>query len=94
MAKKSLFERVAEAYPDFVIMVESMPTQELRERLASMAILLAETAATEEADQDLAAAKESVKTLSANYVEVKKAVKLKTRWIARLLEERGKGGKS
>jgi hypothetical protein len=91
MAKKSVTERVFAEYPGFASEAESMSESELRARLSNMAIELAETEKAQEDDAWLESAKTQVAELSAPYRETKKAIQLKSRYVALVLEQRGKG---
>jgi hypothetical protein len=93
MAKKSVKEQIETDNPDFVAEVVGLSVDELNARVAKLA------ADTEEVQQSLEKASEEggpiydaravLKELTGPYNDSKKALRLKTRYLVQLIEEKG-----
>lgn len=86
---KDLETRVSENYPDFYKEVQTLPTDDLNSRLTGLAKGREETLEAKDNDEALEEAKESVSQLSGPYRDTLKAVSLKTRYLMKLLKDRG-----
>lgn len=91
MAKnqKTLLEQIDTLDPQFAETVLGLNAQELKNRIASLASQLQESETHREENAALQQAKDEVKELSGGYNDVRKAVKLKTKYIISLLNEKG-----
>lgn len=77
------------AHPDFCIEVQVLSTEQLKERVISLQQQLEESEEHKESNDALKEARVVCQELSAPYRDVKKAVKLKTKFILDLLKNRG-----
>lgn len=75
--------------PMFLDEIAGLSTDQLNNRLLSLAKNRQETIKAKEEDQDLAEAQATVKDLSAPYKETLSAVDLKMRYIAELIKAKG-----
>lgn len=89
MAKKTINEIVEKEYPEFVEDVVGLTVDALKTRLSTYAIELDRSEQAEEADEALQAAKALVSELSGPYRDIKKALKLKRKYIVKLIGEKG-----
>lgn len=87
--KKSLLEKIQDEYPEFTSEVDGLNVQELKNRIANYAKALQESEESRDADEDLKRAKEEAKELGAPYRDIRKAVKLKTRYLISLIVDKG-----
>lgn len=74
---------------EFMESVMGLSNKELEARISQMQKALDESEEHREANEALKNAKDEVKLLSGPYNDVKKAVKLKTKYIIDLLKEKG-----
>lgn len=89
MAKKTLLEQIDNLDSQFAESVLKLNAQELKNRIASLASQLQESETHREENSALQKAKDEVKELSGGYNDVRKAVKLKTKYLISLLQEKG-----
>lgn len=87
--KKSVSETVESEYKEFSAEVYNLPAADLRNRIAGLQQALEESEAHKEANESLIEARNEVSLLSGPYKDVKKAVKLKTKYLLELLSTRG-----
>lgn len=85
---KSVKEQVQEKHKEFALEVNNLSAADLKGRIVSMQQQLAESEAHKEANEALTQARAEVSELVGPYNDVKKAVKLKTRYILELIAER------
>lgn len=83
-------EKVEKEYPDFTAEISSLSANKLEDRIVSMQKALEESEDHKENNEALKAARAEVLELSGPYRDVKKAVRLKTKYILDLLAEQGK----
>lgn len=76
-------------YPDFAVEVQKLDTEALRARIVKMQQDLEESEDHKEGNEQLRDAKQLVSELAGPYRDVKKAVRLKTKYIIEMLKERG-----
>lgn len=74
---------------EFMESVMGLSNKDLEARISQMQKALDESEEHREANEALKNAKDEVKLLSGPYNDVKKAVKLKTKYIITLLKEKG-----
>lgn len=86
---KSVKEQVQEKHKEFASEVDGLSDAALRARIVSLQQALAESEQHKEENEALIQARAEVTELSGPYNDVKKAVKLKTRYILTLIEEKG-----
>lgn len=89
-AKKSVQETVQKDFPEFSSEVAALSEAELNGRLATLAKNLEESETTKENDGALEDAQALASELSAPYKDVKKAIRLKTKYVISLLNDKGK----
>ena len=82
--------KFADLDPEFKNQVESASENDLRLRIAEVAMNESDNKRLEKEDQDLAEKKEAVKEAAAGYREASKANNLKIAYIKTILEARGK----
>lgn len=87
---KSLIDKVRELDPTFADTVYSLSDADAREKMVTMAKHASEVEEAKKADEDLARARETLKTMNQTYSEPLKAIRLKTRLLVQMLKERGK----
>lgn len=87
--KLNLSQKVEKDYPEFVSVVAGMSADELEKKLASYAKEQENSLKAEESDAELQSTKEKLKELKAPYGDIKKALRLKMRYIIALIEEKG-----
>ena len=85
MAKQS-FES---EHPEFVAEVNALSVAELDARLAGLSKANEENADARDNDEDLQEARESARQCAAPYNDLKKVIKLKSRYIIKLIKEKG-----
>lgn len=76
-------------YPDFVAGVESLTSDQLKARVVQLQQFLEESEAAKENDDALKQARAQLTEYGAPYRDVKKAVKIKTKYLIELLSEKG-----
>ncbi len=84
----SIKEKVQKEYPDFAKELEGKQIADLEDRIVGMQKALEESEEHKENNEALKAARAEVSELSGPYRDVKKAVRLKTKYILELLNER------
>lgn len=89
-AKKSVQEKVQTEFPEFSTEVAALTEDQLNGRLATLAKNLEESETAKENDGALEDAQALSSELSAPYKDVKKAIRLKTKYIISLLNDKGK----
>jgi hypothetical protein len=87
MARKK--KGIEEEYPEFVSEVAALTTDQLNNRLATLAKNLEESETAKEDDEELEEAKATASELGAPYRDMKKAVRAKSKYIIKTLKERG-----
>lgn len=89
MAKKSFEEKIQEEMPDFVGEVLGLTVQDLNNRLAAIAKASHENDENQKNDEELNQAKAHARELGQTYAEPRKALKKKTKYIVKLIQEKG-----
>lgn len=87
--EKTLREIVDDKYEGFVDEVDRLSIPELEMRISRYQKSLQESEEHRENNEVLNKLKDEVSTLSGPYNDVKKAVKLKTKYIIELIKEKG-----
>jgi hypothetical protein len=82
-------DQIEKLYEGFAAEVETLTAEELKARIVRMQETLGESEAHKEANDSLKEARQAVSELAGPYNDVKKAVKLKTKYILELLKEKG-----
>lgn len=82
-------DKVQKEYPDFVIEVDGLPVEALKARIVQLQQSLEESEEHKESNDSLKEARAQVSELAGPYRDVKKAVKLKTKYIIELLKTKG-----
>ena len=80
--------KIEEQFPEFVHEVKNLTTDQLKNRIATLQQVLAESEAHKEENDALKSARAQVSELNGPYLDVRKAVKLKTAHILDLLKEK------
>jgi hypothetical protein len=88
-SKKTITAQVQENYPEFETEVAGLNIDQLNNKLASLAKGLEESEATKEDDEELNKAHALASELGAPYKDVKKAIRLKTKYVIGLLRDKG-----
>jgi hypothetical protein len=93
-APKTPFEKLVaklkEVDPYFVESIYSSKDEDLNSKFGSLAKQMTEIENARDNDDDLKAKKEELKVLNETYTEPLKAIKMKRKFIYKVLEERGK----
>lgn len=93
-APKTPFEKMVaklkEVDPYFVESIYASKDEDLNAKFGSLAKQMTEVENARENDEDLKTKKEELKVLNETYTEPLKAIKLKRKFIYKVLEERGK----
>lgn len=87
--KKTNTEVVQAEFPEFAAEADAMSSDKLTVRLAYLAKELEESETHKENNETLEQAKGDVAELSAPYKDLRKAVRLKSKYIIALLKEKG-----
>lgn len=87
--KKSNKESVQEEFPEFANEVNGLSTDQLNNKLATLAKHLEESETAKENDEALEQAKGDAAELSAPYRDAKKAIRAKSKYVIALLKEKG-----
>lgn len=87
--KKDLETLVQENYPDFYKEVQTVETDHLNTRLATLSKGREEVLESKENDEALEDAKEQVAAMTGPYRDALKAIGLKSKYIIKLLKDRG-----
>ncbi len=85
---KTVTEQIQELYPDFADEVVRLDTEALKGRIVSLQQQLEESEVHKEANEALKDARNTVNELMGPYRDVRKAVKLKTKYLVELLSEK------
>ena len=88
-SKKSVSKQIQENYPEFEAEVSGLSIDQLNNKLAALAKGLEESEAAKEDDEELNKTHALASELGAPYRDVKKAVKLKTKYVIGLLRDKG-----
>jgi hypothetical protein len=88
-AKKSVREVVEKNYPEFAEELTGATTEQLNNRLATLAKGLEESEQAKENDGELEKTRLLASELSAPYRDIKKAVQLKSKYVIGLLRDKG-----
>lgn len=87
--KKTIQEVVQTEFPEFFSEVAGLSTDQLNNRLATLAKNLEESETAKEEDEELEEAKATATELGAPYRDAKKALRVKSKFIIGLLKEKG-----
>jgi hypothetical protein len=87
--KKTFTQKVQEEMPEFANEVAGLAVADLNTRLATLAKANEENEQLKENDEDLETAQKEASELAAPFREAKKALRLKTRYIVSLINEKG-----
>jgi hypothetical protein len=87
--KKSIQEIIAKENPEFVEEVSKLSLEEIDARLAQLAKDSEAMQEQKDANEALSLAREVAKELNAPYVDAKKAIRLKSRYLISLLKDKG-----
>lgn len=86
---KTISQIVEAEYKEFSQEVYNLPPSDLKNRIAALQQSLSESEEHKASNEALNEARDQVSLLSGTYRDVKKAVKLKTKYILELLKSRG-----
>lgn len=86
---KTLREKTEKEYPDFVKEVDGLNIQDMEKRISNYAKALEDSEQHKEDNTVLASAHAEVAELMGPYKDVKKAVKVKTRYLIQQIREKG-----
>jgi hypothetical protein len=86
---KTLREKTEKEFPDFVKEVDGLNIQEMEKRISNYAKELEDSEQHKEDNQALKDAHAEVTELAGPYKDVKKAVKVKTRYLIASIREKG-----
>lgn len=87
---EKMVAKLKEIDPYFVESIYSSKEEDLNSKFGSLAKHMTEIENARDNDEDLKAKKEELKILNESYTEPLKAIKLKRKFIYKVLEERGK----
>lgn len=87
--KKTVQEVVQTEFPEFFNEVAGLSTDQLNNRLATLAKNLEESETAKEEDEELEEAKATATELAAPYRDAKKALRVKSKYVISLLKEKG-----
>jgi hypothetical protein len=87
--KKSLEERMKEEQPEFAGEVAGLSVDQLNARLAEQAKAAEWNQQAKEDDEELAEKKEAASEAAAPYRDAAKAIRLKSRYLIKLIKEKG-----
>jgi len=87
--KKSFSEKIQDEMPEFADEVAGLNVPDLNARLAAIARAQQENDEKQEEDEELQEARTTASELAKAYTEPKKALKLKTKYIVKLIKEKG-----
>jgi len=87
--KKNIVETVQNEFPEFASEVLGLSADQLNNRLAQLAKAAEENEDAKERDQELSDAQALASELSLTYKDVKKAVRMKSKFIIQLLKDKG-----
>jgi hypothetical protein len=86
---KTLFDKVKELDPTFVEEVYMLKNEQLNDKIADMAKQRTLLEVTQSKDEDIKSLKEQLKVANETYTLPVKAIKMKTKLIYKILQERG-----
>ena len=89
MTKIDITLKTQKNYPEFTKEVDGLSVEQLNERMATLAKSLADSEEHRENNEALEEAKAKVAELKGPYDDVKKAVRLKQRYLRNLIKEKG-----
>lgn len=81
-------QKTQKEYPDFCHEVDSLGAEALKARIVQLQQTLEESEAHKDSNEELKQLRSQVSELAGPYRDVKKAVKLKTKYIIELLKEK------
>lgn len=87
-SKKSLEQVIREEYPEFAEAIDAATAADMDNRLAELAKNHEQVVEAKDADDGLAAAREEANNLAAPYNDSLKLIRLKSRYIIKILKER------
>lgn len=87
--KQTIEEKVQKKYPEFIEEVQGLMIPDLEKRLNNHSKAASDWEQKKEEDDALATLKEQVSELNAVYAEPIKELKLKCRYLASLIKEKG-----
>jgi hypothetical protein len=87
--KKSIVEKVQEEMPEFAGEVAGLGVDMLNARLAQLAKDSQANEQAKEDDEDLESARANASELGAPYRDAKKAINLRSKYIIKLIEDKG-----
>ena len=82
-------QKVEKELPEFTAEVAGLDVQAIKNRIANYAKELEDSEQHKENNQELADAQAEVTTLAGPYKDVRKAVRMKTRYLLGLMKEKG-----
>lgn len=88
-AKKSLEEKMQEEQPEFAGEVAGLSVDQLNGRLAEQAKAAEWNEQAKEDDEDLAEKQAAASEAGAPYRDAKKAIRLRSRYLIKLIQEKG-----
>lgn len=88
-SKKSLDEKMKEEQPEFVGEVIGLSVDQLNARLAELAKAAEWNEQAKEDDEDLAEKQAAAAEAGAQYRDAKKAIRLKSRYLIKLIQDKG-----
>lgn len=88
-AKKSLEEKIQEDMPEFAGEVAGLNVDQLNQRLAQLAKDAEANEQAKEDDEELEEAQKHASELGAPYRDAKKAIRLRSRYIIKMIGEKG-----
>lgn len=87
--KKAIEQIIKENHPEFMEEVVGLSIEHLNNRLAQLAKDAEATEEAKEADEELKEAREKASGLAAPYRDAKKAIGLKSKYLVKLVKEKG-----
>ena len=88
-AKKTLEEKMKEEQPEFAGEVAGLSVDQLNGRLAELAKAAEWNEQAKEDDEDLSEKQAAASEAGAPYRDAKKAIRLKSRYLIKLIQEKG-----
>jgi hypothetical protein len=86
---KSNTDRIHDEFPEFASEVQSLETDALKARIVSLQQALEESDEAKEADEGLKEAKAAYDLAVGPYRDIRKAVRMKTKFLIDMLKDRG-----
>lgn len=87
--KKSIEQVIKESHPEFMEEVVGLSIEHLNARLAQLAKDTEATEDAKDADEALLEAQQVATSMAAPYREIKKAIRLKSKFLVKLVNEKG-----